>query len=74
MQEAHDLMQMMAFSSVAPLNNPLPFSNTPRNDNREEVFRIFGLYPKKFDIGPIGVNFLSRKLIHWLEFYYFQAN
>ena len=29
-------MQMMAFGAVAP--NPLPFSNTPRNDYHEEVF------------------------------------
>ena len=46
MQEEHDLMQMMAFGAVA--KNPLPFSNTPRNDNHEEVFRIFGFILRNF--------------------------
>ena len=35
-------MQMMTFGAIAPLKNPLPFSNTPRIDNLEEVFRAFG--------------------------------
>ena len=41
-------MQMMAFGAVAPLKNPMPFSNTPRNDNHEEVFRIFGFILRMF--------------------------
>ena len=37
-------MQMMAFGVVAPLKNPPPFSNTPRNDNHEEVLESLDLF------------------------------